>query len=131
MLEIFWTEYRIPVVDAMNLMAELMAWITGELTKSEYYRSLPFNGFALLKGSGYDLSCIITTAYDQVSKTEIEIMKLLQQPPPRFQDKFIVKQGNVTMEANLKKEPVEQIADAPDPEKKDQSESEILHDEET
>lgn len=113
MLELYWTNYTTPLARAINMLSELMTWLTARIAADEYYKTLPFQGYMLLKDEKYLLTCIICTHgnTEKDKETQIEIMKLLANPPPKFEGKFVMKEiGPVeTLMEAFNKPPVTEI----------------------
>ncbi len=113
MLELYWTNYTTPLARAINMLSELMTWVTARIAADEYYKTLPFQGYMLLKDEKYLLTCIICTHgnTEKDKETQVEIMKLLANPPPKFEGKFIMKEiGPVeTLMEAFNKPPVTEI----------------------
>ena len=113
MLELYWTNYTTPLARAINMLSELMTWLTARIAEDEYYKSLPFQGYMLLKDEQYLLTCIICTHgnTEKDKETQNEIMKLLANPPPKFEGKFIMKEiGPVeTLMEAFNKPPITEI----------------------
>ena len=113
MLELYWTNYTTPLARAINMLSELKTWLTARISEDEYYKSLPFQGYMLLKDEQYLLTCIICTHgnTEKDKETQNEIMKLLANPPPKFEGKFIMKEiGPVeTLMEAFNKPPITEI----------------------
>ena len=113
MLELYWTNYTTPLARAINMLSELMTWVTARIAADEYYKTLPFQGYMLLMDEKYLLTCIICTHgnTEKDKETQVEIMKLLANPPPKFEGKFIMKEiGPVeTLMEAFNKPPVTEI----------------------
>lgn len=113
MLELYWTNYTTPLARAINMLSELMTWLTARIAEDEYYKTLPFQGYMLLKDEQYLLTCIICTHgnTEKDKETQIEIMRLLTKAPPKFEGKFIMKEiGPVeTLMEAFNKPPVTEI----------------------
>lgn len=130
MLELYWTNYTTPLARAINMLSELMTWVTARIAEDEYYKTLPFQGYMLLKDEQYLLTCIICTHgnTEKDKETQIEIMKLLANPPPKFEGKFIMKEiGPVeTLMEPFNKPPVTEITQ-PQPKTPETTEDKTPH----
>lgn len=130
MLELYWTNYTTPLARAVNMLSELMTWVTARIAEDEYYKTLPFQGYMLLKDEKFLLTCIICTHgnTEKDKETQIEIMKLLADPPAKFQGKFIMKEiGPVeTLMEAFDKPPVTEITQ-PQPKTPETTEDETPH----
>ena len=88
MIEIVWTDNLHKDYEIMMCATNLISWLVTTIAQDEDYNKIVLNGFMLVKE--VKGGCTSLLICDE-SESQKQLLKLLQQPPGEFKDRYIAR----------------------------------------
>lgn len=89
MIEIVWTDTVACDYDVMMCATSLLAWLTTTIAQNEENHDIEFNGFMVAQEK--TTGCSILILCGDNPKNQKRVLKILQQPPEEYKDKYIAR----------------------------------------
>lgn len=84
MIELNWKNFLDRDEDVMMYVSNLIAWLTTTLATTEEYKHIKLSGFIVLLNKEHTISTLLLCE----DKYQKELIKILQQPPEEYKERY-------------------------------------------